>query len=60
MSNEPARIEDEAAEEATSGRRMDPELKVLGAMIRLLDELDEPARGRAVTWLASRYSERSQ
>ena len=38
-------------------RRMDPELRTLSAIIRLLESLDLPARTRAVCWLTSRYSE---
>lgn len=37
------------------GRRLDPELCTMGAMLRLLESLPEPARGRVVQWLGSRY-----
>jgi hypothetical protein len=46
----------EAEEEATTSRRLDPELRALGAIIRILDDLPEPARCRAVAWIHSRYS----
>lgn len=44
-------------EEATATRRMDPELRVMGAMLRQLEDLDEPARGRVVRWLSERHAE---
>lgn len=37
-------------------RRTDPELLVIGRMLRLLDDLDEPAKGRVVRYLHERYS----
>ena len=37
------------------GRRMDPELLVMGRMLRLLEELDEPAKGRVVRYLYDRW-----
>lgn len=49
---------DQAGEENQSTRRMDHELRIMGTMLRLLDELDEPARGRVVRWLQDRYQER--
>lgn len=41
-------------------RCMDPELRVMGSMLRQLEELDEPARGRVVRWLTDRYEGRPQ
>lgn len=46
---------EESGEEQASGRKMDPELKIMGSMLRQLEELDEPAKARVVTWLSSRY-----
>lgn len=42
------------------GRKMDPEIKVLSALVRTIDDLEEPARARVVAWLASRYAEQSK
>ena len=39
-----------------SGRRMDQEIRTMAALLRILDDLDEPAKGRVVRWLADRYS----
>ncbi len=39
------------------GRRMDPELKTMSAMLRLLEDLPEQARARVVAWLQSRFME---
>lgn len=50
-----AEIEVEDQEAPGGGRRLDPELRVIGAVLRLLDELDEPAKGRAVRYLSDRY-----
>ena len=36
---------------------LDPELRTLSAIIRLLDGLDLPARTRAVCWLTSRFGQ---
>ena len=56
MSEQPNLPEpDDNEREAT--RRLDPELKVIGAIIRLLDGLDLPARTRAVQWLTSRFGQ---
>jgi hypothetical protein len=48
--------QDEAEEKEGSGRKMDPELRVMAGMLRSLDELEEPARGRVVYWLYHRYA----
>ncbi len=48
-------------EEAERGRgRMDPELRCMSAMLRLLDDLSETARPRVVAWLQSRFLESIQ
>ena len=36
-------------------RAMDPEIRVMGKLVRILDEIDEPARRRVVAWLADRF-----
>lgn len=51
----PEPAEDEREEES-GGRRMDPELKAMAAILRILDTIAEPARGRAVRWMSDRYS----
>lgn len=50
--NDAAEVEDEAQ----VARRMDPELRTLGALLRMIENLEEPARGRVVAYLSSRYS----
>lgn len=52
MTTEPEREE----EEGTATRRMDPELRCMGAILRQLDDVDEPAKGRVVRWLCDRYA----
>lgn len=47
-------LDDEEAE-ATSSRQQDPELRVIGKIIRTLNDLDEPARGRVMAYLSDRY-----
>ncbi len=47
--------EPEVDGDADSGRRMDPELRTMGAMLRMLSDLDPEARGRVVAYLAARY-----
>ena len=39
----------------SSRRRLDPELRVMGLLLREIEELDDPARARVVAWLNSRY-----
>lgn len=53
----PAPEEETTEEAAEEGRRMDPEIRVISAMLRLLDKLPEPAKGRIVAYIASRYQE---
>ena len=44
-------------DESTSRRGMDPELRCMGAMLRLLDDLpDQQAKGRVVGWLYFRFT----
>lgn len=52
--------EDSPEEAAEEGRRMDPEIRTLSAVLRILDKLPEPARGRIVAYIASRYQEQEQ
>lgn len=47
--------ETEAAEKAGQRREMDPEVRVLGQILRIIDELPEDARVRVVAFIASRY-----
>lgn len=49
--------EDVSDQDVSSGRRMDPELRTLGAILRQIEELDEPARGRVMAYLCSRYQQ---
>lgn len=49
------RTDDEADVDEGTRRRLDPELRVLGAIIRLLDEVELPARNRIVAYLAARF-----
>ena len=46
---------DEVEETTATGRKLDPELRTMGAMLRLLEDLDEDARPRVVNWLTSRF-----
>lgn len=54
MATEP---NDTAAEEETGSRKMDGELRVIGQMLRLLDDLDNRARARVVYYLSCRYQD---
>lgn len=54
MTENPTTQTDEA--EADEGRRMDAELKVMGAIMRLLDKVEEPAQTRIVSYINSRYT----
>ncbi len=54
--NQPDLLE-AAAEETDGRRRLDAELRVMGAVLRLLDELPPGARPRVVAWLTSRFSQ---
>lgn len=38
-----------------STRAMDPEIRVMGQMVRIVEKIDEPARGRVIEWLRARY-----
>ena len=48
---------EEAENESGTGRSMDAEIKVMGKIIRILDDLDEPAKTRIMAYLAARYKE---
>ena len=39
----------------SSRRRLDPELRVMGLLLRAIEELEAPARARVVAWLSHRY-----
>ena len=41
----------------SSRRRLDPELRVMGLLLREIEDLEPPARARVVAWLSSRYQE---
>jgi hypothetical protein len=48
--------DDKADEEPESGRRMDPELRTMAQMMRLMSGLDdEPAKVRVMAYLSSRW-----
>ncbi len=54
MTETPDLIPDE--EESGARRRLDPELRVLSAMLRMLDELgDDEAKARVINYLAARF-----
>jgi uncharacterized heparinase superfamily protein len=57
MASEPLIADDEPDTEDTARRRLDPELRVMGSMIRQLEELPEKARYRVIAWLSHRYME---
>jgi hypothetical protein len=46
-------------EEKEPARRIDPELRVMGAILRLLEEMGPLPRRRVVDYLSSRYKEES-
>lgn len=51
-------VESQEGEEATEERRrMDPEIRCLGEIMRTLDKLEVPARERIVAFISSRYKE---
>lgn len=45
-----------ADQDEGTGRRMDQELLTMGRMLRMLEDLDDPAAARVVTWLAARFN----
>lgn len=47
----------EPDEDATDTRRMDGELRTLGQILRLLNDMEPPARARVVAYLSSRFQE---
>jgi len=52
MSQTPEPIEDD--DTTDRGRRLDPELRIMGAMLRQLEALDAAARARVMAYLNSR------
>lgn len=46
---------EEKDDKREGSRAMDPELRIMGQMLRQLDELEDDARGRVVRYLSSRY-----
>ena len=48
---------DEPEVQETSGRRLDPELRVLGQILRLLEEVPETGRYRVMLYLMNRYQD---
>lgn len=42
---------------AEQARRMDPELRAMAAMLRMLTDLSPPTRRRVVAWLSDRFRE---
>lgn len=52
---QPAAPGEATEEEGATRRATDPELRVMGRVLREIEDLKEPARGRVVRWLSSRY-----
>ncbi len=50
-------VDDEQPQDSVRGRKADPELLAISAIIRTLDRLPEPARGRCVAYITDRYVE---
>ena len=50
-----AENENETAEPSERSREMDGELRSIGRILRILDELSDDGKRRAVAYLASRY-----
>ncbi len=48
--------EEQEDDTGTSRRSMDAELRILGAIIRTLNEVEEPAQSRIVAYIANRYA----
>lgn len=51
MSDEPETTENEEA----SSRKQDSEIKVIASILRQLNEIEEDARKRVITYLADRF-----
>lgn len=50
-------INDDDTEETSGSRKMDPELKAIGAILRLLEDLDNPrVKARVVGYIVARYA----
>ena len=50
-----AENENETVEPSERSREMDGELRSIGRILRILDELSDDGKRRAVVYLASRY-----
>jgi len=50
-------VNSEVEQERDGSRRMDPELRIMGQMLRMLDELDVRTGSRIVAWLSARFHE---
>lgn len=48
-------VQEPESEEASGRRTMDPELRCMSAILRMLDDLDDKARGRVVAYLRNRF-----
>ncbi len=57
MSEPIATPEESEPDDETPSRKMDAELRQLSAMLRMLAEMEPPARSRVVAYLASRFQE---
>ncbi len=54
-------IDDKATEAAEeSGRKMDPELRAMGQILRLLTDLGDDAAERVVAYLSARWASEKQ
>lgn len=47
--------EEEEAKDGRAERRFDPEILAIGRIVKLVDEIDEQGRPRAIRYLADRY-----
>lgn len=55
MANETELLESDETE-ATTNRKMDAELRTMGAILRLLDEMNDQARARVIDYLSKRFN----
>lgn len=55
LEEKPESKAEEKDDKKEGSRAMDPELRIMGQMLRQLDELEDDARGRVVRYLSSRY-----
>jgi hypothetical protein len=56
MATELTPPEADEEEEVSTGRQMDPELRTISAIIRLLREIDEDAKARVIQYVYARYA----